>query len=332
MKTNIPSPHDKYFRRSMDYPQVAHDFFETHLPEKIKRIADLKTLQLRKESYLDQELKESLTDILFSVNLDNKSSYLYILVEHQSTVDKLMAFRLLKYQILIMEQHLKESKDKRLPLIYPLVFYTGSKKYNASTDLFDLFAESHELARETFLKPFHLVDISQMSDENLKIRVWSGVMALCLKHIYERDILSFIHRDMTVLLKNVMNKGGLDFVEDTIRYIIYAADTSDLESFVEMIRENLSPQLGEKAMTLLESARQSGHKEGLQAGIMLGHQEGHQKGHQEGVMKSLQQLLLGKFGELPNQYLKLIQQADVDKLLSFMSRVLTAKNLAEIFE
>jgi predicted transposase/invertase (TIGR01784 family) len=80
MKTNIQSPHDKYFRRSMSYPQVAQDFFETHLPEKIKMIADLKTLQLRKESYLDQELKESLTDILFSVNLDNKSGYLLVLV------------------------------------------------------------------------------------------------------------------------------------------------------------------------------------------------------------------------------------------------------------
>jgi predicted transposase/invertase (TIGR01784 family) len=312
MKTNIQSPHDKYFRRSMSYPQVAQDFFETHLPEKIKMIADLKTLRLRKESYLDQELKESLTDILFSVNLDNKGGYLYVLVEHQSTVDKLMAFRLLKYQILIMEQHLKENKDKQLPLIYPLVFYTGSKKYNASTDLFDLFAESQELAREIFLKPFHLVDVNQILDEDLRIRVWCGVMELCLKHIYEKDMLSFIRLDMTILLKNLMSKGGLDFVEDTIRYIIYAADTSDLESFVEMIRENLSPQLGEKTMTLLENARQSGH--------------------QEGIMKSLQHLLLGKFGELPSQYLKLIQQADVDKLLGFMKRVLTAKNLAEIFE
>jgi predicted transposase/invertase (TIGR01784 family) len=318
MKTNIHSPHDKYFRRSMSYPQVAENFFAAHLPEKIKNIADFKTLQLRKESYLDQELKESLTDILFSVNMTQEKGYFYILVEHQSSVDKLMPFRLFKYMLLIMEQHLRENKEKKLPLIYPLVFYTGPRKYDASTDFFDLFVESKTLAQEIFLKPFQLIDVNQALDDKSKTQLWSSVMELCLKHTYERDILPIFHQNMIYLLRSLLpEKEGKNFIEDTITYLVSTAEISDLRRFIKLIQENLTLELGEKTMTLLEQATQKGYQKGRQEGHHEGHQKGHQKGHQEGVTMALQYLLKNK----------LIQQADLD-VAQLTDNIVSIKDLS----
>lgn len=41
------------------------------------------------------------------------------------TVDPLMAFRLLKYKIRIMDDHLDKNESHTLPIVYPLVFYHG---------------------------------------------------------------------------------------------------------------------------------------------------------------------------------------------------------------
>ena len=74
MSKIIPNPHDRYFRAAMSDPRVALDFFNAHLPPSILDIADLSSLKLEKETFLDEELKLSSSDLLYSVNLENKKS------------------------------------------------------------------------------------------------------------------------------------------------------------------------------------------------------------------------------------------------------------------
>jgi predicted transposase/invertase (TIGR01784 family) len=335
MKNTIQSGHDKFFRQSMSDPRVAHDFFEAHLPDKIKALADLNTLKLSKESYIDQALKESIVDALFSVNFSHHKGYFYVLVEHQSTVDQQMPFRLLKYLVRVMEHHLKENQTKELPLIYPLVFYTGPTAYSASLDLFDLFPEP-TLARDIFLQPFQLVDVNQIPDEVLQTRIWDGLMALCLKYVYQHDILPILNKYLLSLFKELAKQEGEDYIEQVLVYLIRSAKISDKKLFCAILEENLPPAIGEKVMTLAEQLKQEGHKEGLQAGIILGRQEGHQEGRlegrQEGERLVLQRLLQHKFGSIPEKYLKFIRQADADTLLELSERVLDTKNLDDLFK
>ncbi len=49
---------------------------------------------------------------------------MYALIEHQSTPDKLMAFRLLRYGLAAMQRHLDAGHDT-LPLVVPILFYHG---------------------------------------------------------------------------------------------------------------------------------------------------------------------------------------------------------------
>ena len=95
--------------------------FANYLPEHIKTQVDIKSIQLQKESFIDDKLRMQITDLLYTAQFGKQQGYLYLLIEHQSVPDKLMAFRVLKYKIAIMEHHLKITNSKQLPIIYPYV-------------------------------------------------------------------------------------------------------------------------------------------------------------------------------------------------------------------
>ncbi|MFA0001484.1 Rpn family recombination-promoting nuclease/putative transposase, partial [Vibrio lentus] len=50
--------------------------------------------------------------------------YIYALIEHQSRPDKHMAFRMMRYAIAAMQQHI-DAGHEHLPVVIPLLFYHG---------------------------------------------------------------------------------------------------------------------------------------------------------------------------------------------------------------
>ena len=127
------SLHDHFFRSAMTEPKVIQEFFQRYLPVDIKKITDWESIKLEKDSFIDDKLKLQIVDMLYSANFDDRKGYFYVIVEQQSTVDKLMSFRLLKYMLAIMERHIKRTGEKQLPVVYPLVFFSGKYPHKQST-------------------------------------------------------------------------------------------------------------------------------------------------------------------------------------------------------
>jgi predicted transposase/invertase (TIGR01784 family) len=88
--------HDALIRKAFENPIVAKEFFEMHLPKEIKAMFSSHTLKMEKESFVEADLKHSISDILFSAKFKDDTGYLWVLLEHQSTPDHFMAFRLFK--------------------------------------------------------------------------------------------------------------------------------------------------------------------------------------------------------------------------------------------
>lgn len=84
----IQNSHDKFFKEIMGNLDTARDFLENYLPESMMRIVDLDTLQTQKDSFINPELDESYSDLLFQVDILGKKGYLYFLFEHKSYSDK----------------------------------------------------------------------------------------------------------------------------------------------------------------------------------------------------------------------------------------------------
>lgn len=212
MTRTIPTPHDHFFRAAMSRQEVAKAFFETHLPAHILKRVDLTTLSLCKESFIDEKLKEVISDLLFSVNFNQGVGYLYLLIEHRSTPWRWLPLKMLQYLISALEDHRKKTGSKHLPVIVPLVFYHGEKTpYTEPTELLDLFDDPAGIMKDIVSCRFHLVDIGQIPDETLKEKAWLNVLQFCLKHAFARDFLAYMSQ-VIALWQDLAAKGEEGYI------------------------------------------------------------------------------------------------------------------------
>ncbi|MYB64498.1 Rpn family recombination-promoting nuclease/putative transposase [Candidatus Poribacteria bacterium] len=97
-------------------------------------------------SYIDTTLRDSISDIVFTVPFRNASNgdevTIYILIEHQSTVDRMMGLRLHSYMCQIWKDQLEEQRKTKVPVsqqrlspILPIVFYTGDRRWEIPVTL-----------------------------------------------------------------------------------------------------------------------------------------------------------------------------------------------------
>lgn len=260
-KNQIAKGHDYFFKRMMSEKQVALDFFSAHLPKEILAVTDLTSLELQSGSYIDDLLKESIADMLFKTEIEGHTSYLYLLVDHQSRPDELMPFRMLKYICNVIDQNLKDSCSKRIPLVLPMVVYHGKKPWNYSTSIHDLVDAPRSLVNEYFLKPFTLLDLNKIDDAEIKRKTWAGVMELTLKHIFAKNIYPYLN-EIIPLIQSLTSqselKNGTILAETVLIYILDRGEIGNPDTFFDLVKTNLSPEIGEKIMTIAEQLEEKG--------------------------------------------------------------------------
>ncbi len=85
----VPNPHDAFFRRTMQNPRTAAEFFRLYLPALIVARLDLSRVALEDVSFVDEKLREHFPDLLFRVGLkDGGEAFIFILLEHKSRPDE----------------------------------------------------------------------------------------------------------------------------------------------------------------------------------------------------------------------------------------------------
>jgi predicted transposase/invertase (TIGR01784 family) len=135
----IHNPHDGIFKKFFSDIEIAKDFIKAYLPEQLKQNCNFSTLKIEAGSFVDEDLKQHHSDILYSLKIGGIKGYVYINVEHQSTPQEFMSFRMLRYKLAIMKQHLDQG-NKKLPAVIPMLFYHGKQSpYPYSLKLIRLF-------------------------------------------------------------------------------------------------------------------------------------------------------------------------------------------------
>ena len=65
----INNPHDNFFRKTWSDPRVAGDFLANYLPETVAKHVDLTQLKIQTGSFVDKDLREHYSDILYEVDV-----------------------------------------------------------------------------------------------------------------------------------------------------------------------------------------------------------------------------------------------------------------------
>jgi predicted transposase/invertase (TIGR01784 family) len=295
-------PHDAFVKGMMGDLRVAKDFFLAHLPSEVLERVLLDSIQAEFCTFVDESLGTGETDLLYSVcSANGEQAYLYLLVEHQRNSDSLMSFRLQYYIMQILKRHVEQQGEKEdgsvlpLPLIYPVVFYNGAAKFTANRDIFMLFGQQEALAREVFLKPFQLVDVSTIEDEALRKHQWAGVMEWCLRHSVERDFLPYV-RCLGELVRSLGIKDRDKLFLYMLNYIISGMETQEkCNEAVLALRQEMPPHLESNVVTIAEQLHNEGVLKGRLEGKLEGRLEGKLEGRLEGVEATLKAIkLLGQ--------------------------------------
>ncbi|EDW5197523.1 Rpn family recombination-promoting nuclease/putative transposase [Salmonella enterica subsp. enterica serovar Javiana] len=286
--------HDGLFKLFLREPDTARDFLAVHLPADIRAQVRLDTLKLEPGSFVDQKLRELHSDVLYSVETaEGHAGYIYCLVEHQSTADRMMAWRMMRYSMAVMDAHLKKGNDT-LPVVVPLLFYQGTvRPYPYSTDWMDCF-DVPALAREVYSRPWPLVDVSVMEDSDLQSHRRMALLELVQRDIRHRDAASLL-RDVVQLIRLAGNTR--EQVEAVLCYIIYNGMTS--ESITPFLYE-LAGEIPEYKELIMGTIAQQLKEEGIQLGLQQGIQQGIEQGIEQERLAAQQKLLETAYALLDN--------------------------------
>ena len=93
----LHQPNDKLVKATFSELENARAFFMGHLDQSISSHADWHTLRLESGTFIDQQLAGTESDLLYSVNLSGSKLFLYLLFEHQSTEDPILAVGRVKF-------------------------------------------------------------------------------------------------------------------------------------------------------------------------------------------------------------------------------------------
>ncbi|WP_428268133.1 Rpn family recombination-promoting nuclease/putative transposase [Haliangium sp.] len=203
------TPHDRLFRGIFSKPRHARALLQAVLPSSLSRQLDLRRLRIEQRTYIDEHLREQITDLLILVRLGDHEAYIYVLLEHQSTVQALMPVRILGYLSAIWKQHLAEHPQaSRVPMIVPVVMYHGAAAWSAPISMDSVYECSAEalaaVAEQVPRYSFLLADLLPEDDEALWRRVEGMVPQVILWALTfarrEPDLLAAMNRDIGALL------------------------------------------------------------------------------------------------------------------------------------
>ncbi|NYB74646.1 Rpn family recombination-promoting nuclease/putative transposase [Sedimentibacter hydroxybenzoicus DSM 7310] len=222
----IQNPHDKFFKETFGKTVVAKDFINNYLPQEIRDVMNVDTLELQKDSFVNAELEEGFSDILFKSEINSEEGYIYFLFEHKSYPSKDAVFQLLKYMIKIWEEKIKKEERNELPVIIPILIYHGKEKWSSKLRLGEMIT-GYDLLSEDIKKyipdyEYLLYNISKYSDEEIKGEAQLRIILTIFRDIFTKDIEEFyrtIVRSAEYLAELDDKQTGIEYFETMMRYI-----------------------------------------------------------------------------------------------------------------
>ncbi len=260
---NISTPHDKYFKELFSKHEIMLDFLNGALPHIAKHL-ELDTLEIDKTDYIDEELHNIFSDLVYNCKYKTYFSVkIALLFEHKSYVPEQPYLQLLGYMLKIWETNVKQ-KQKLTPVI-PILFYHGKDVEWNKKNFDEYFEQMDDFLRRYLPKfDFEVVNIASLSDSQIKeishqLSLRAGL--LMMKHIFDSPMLLLdklieIFSDLQKILETEMGK---NFFKTTVIYLFHTSKL-DFDKVQEKMYD-ISLEVGEEFGTIAYQLNQRGKKE-----------------------------------------------------------------------
>ena len=327
--------------------------------ELVELIDFSKIIQVNR-SFIPDNLREQESDIVFSVPFQSESDtdelLIYILIEHQSTVDPTMGFRVLFYMTQIWDSQRREWESQsvskgqwRFRPILPIVFYTGEQRWTTPLTLdaimdipdvlsrfvpkFDtLFLGVKDTDESELTKTDHPLGwlLTVLQKEQATVEALSEALIEALSHISTLDEASTQQRRRAIsyLLLLILHRRPFE-EHPELTYLLgqHVQQPSDREE-VELMAQTMAEHL-------IEQGKAQGIQQGIEQGKAQGIEQGKTQGIEQGEIKAKQadvlKILRHRFDTVPESLSGEINSIrSLPRLDALLERVLTANTLDEI--
>ena len=221
--------------------------------------------------------------------------YVIIGIEHQSTFDKNMIFRILNYDATTYINQVESKKE-----VYPVgsfVFYTGDKKWNTPLELNDYFDIPEELKAYINEWKFIFVDVKEIDTSKIKDEQ-TRYFIEAIQEMYKGNFEG-LHRRIK------MNRDNF----------IYAAIITGSLDLIRDLPEGDEIDMCEGMERMAEGFRNEGRKEG-----------------EKREKKTVLSLLKVKLGNVSNQLEQAIQNISIEKLNSLTLSIFDITNEDDVLK
>ena len=269
--SQLPAPHNNFFQFAFSHVSAVRSLVQTHLPTQIVQLLDLNSFELQKDSFVDNHLRDSYSDLLYSVLLAGKEGaicqgQLYVLLEHKSHPDQMTCFQLVRYIVRIWEQ--RQRNGQVLCPIIPLVLYHGESEWSAPRSLDELIGTPDAILQYGLRFAFPVLDLGQIPDEDLAQDPFLQSALSLLKYSRRVEIENRLEAILRGLLELKTDRILKDYLNAIVTYLLATSPSLQMES-VSMTIDKLFPtqiEPGSIADRLLKKGREEGRDQGLLEG------------------------------------------------------------------
>ena len=280
--------HDKIFKDILDNKKELINFMEQYIGFQKDKILKEENIEKYNRKFITSDFKTKESDIIYKIKDEN----IFILIEHQSTIDYKMPERIVEYCLELIRS-VKTKSDKNYPLICPIVLYTGKKKWDAPLTISENQESGYGFKKLDYPK-YNLIDINNYTKEEL-VEQKNGISKIILfeklktnKEI-EETIRELIKRKITEeerkainqifkysnLIKKLLNQEELE----KYKKILEGGGKDTMENFEKFIVELLENKIRE-----VRRIRKAEEK-ALTRGLAEGRTEGKAEGKAEGIYR-----------------------------------------------
>jgi len=199
------NPHNALFTKTFSIRSEAKAFIQNFLPKWISNNIDYRTFKQDTTSYINEDLKEYFSDIVYSCNWkDGKAIKVSCLLEHKSFAPQNIYIQLNRYLTEGYQQQSLDKGKKKLTLILPIIIYHGQQKWQskAFSDYFDL--PDDRLKQYIPNYNYELVDLQKIPDDwllKLSFGHYLKSTFLVFKHKNDKDFLYQFQEEIFIFVR-----------------------------------------------------------------------------------------------------------------------------------
>jgi predicted transposase YdaD len=273
---SLPTPHNNFFHFALSHLPNARGLIETQLSAAALAELNLDTLQLQTGSFVDPDLREKFSDLLFSVELKSapadavsKQALVYFLFEHKSQSDPLTVLQVLSYMVRIWEKRVRD--EEPLCPIVPLLVYHGETAWSAARSFAGLIPATAALAEYQISFPLPLLDLSRPDDAEIKGESVLRNTLRLLKYSRSRHLAGMLREILELIGQSLPAASFAEWVQAIGVYVMTVNKNIDHEQYKQTLASILPTQFepGSLADRLLIQGREEGREEGELIGKIL---------------------------------------------------------------